>query len=86
MKKKMTNAEFEEWGRYAIELREKAVAGEIEFAEYYLHYKPQRISTNRKCGLQKAALVFLRERLFTSTSGVITAFFWCYGHSVLWYA
>jgi len=34
MKKKMTNSEFEEWGRYAIELREKALAREIGFAEY----------------------------------------------------
>ena len=34
MKKKMTNAEFEAWGRYAIELREKTIAGEIGFVEY----------------------------------------------------
>jgi len=34
MKKKMTNVEFEEWGRYAIELREKMVEGELEFEEY----------------------------------------------------
>ena len=34
MKKKMTIAEFEKWGRFAIELREKAIAGEIEFGEY----------------------------------------------------
>ncbi|MDL2259099.1 DUF6076 domain-containing protein [Eubacteriales bacterium OttesenSCG-928-K08] len=34
MKKKMTNAEFEKWGVYAIKLREKAIAGEMEFIEY----------------------------------------------------
>lgn len=34
MKKKMTVAEFEQWSRYAVELREKASAGEMEFDEY----------------------------------------------------
>ena len=34
MKKKMTNAEFEKWGRYAIELREEVINGEMEFEEY----------------------------------------------------
>lgn len=35
MKKKMTVAEFEQWSRYAVELREKAGAGEMKFDEYY---------------------------------------------------
>ena len=34
MKKKMTTAEFEQWSRYATELREKAAAGELEQSEY----------------------------------------------------
>ena len=34
MKKKMTTAEFEQWSRYAVELREKALAGELELEEY----------------------------------------------------
>lgn len=34
MKKKMTVAEFEKWSRYAVELREKASNGEMEFGEY----------------------------------------------------
>jgi len=34
MKKKMTNAEFEKWGTYAIELREKTIAGELASEEY----------------------------------------------------
>ena len=34
MKKKMTTAEFEQWSRYAVELREDAIAGKIEQAEY----------------------------------------------------
>ncbi|MCL2817747.1 MAG: DUF6076 domain-containing protein, partial [Clostridiales bacterium] len=34
MKKKMSKADFGEWGLYAIELREKALAGELELAEY----------------------------------------------------
>lgn len=35
MKKKMTVAEFEAWSRYAMELREKASKGEIEYGEYF---------------------------------------------------
>lgn len=34
MKKKMTTAEFEQWSRYAVELREKALAGELDLEEY----------------------------------------------------
>ena len=34
MKKKMTTAEFEQWSRYAVELRENAIKGKIEEAEY----------------------------------------------------
>ena len=34
MKKKMTNAEFEKWGTYAIELRGKMISGQLDFAEY----------------------------------------------------
>ena len=34
MKKKMTTAEFEQWSRYAVELREKALAGEMDLEEY----------------------------------------------------
>ena len=34
IKKKMTKGEFEKWGTYAIELRNKAEAGELELAEY----------------------------------------------------
>ncbi len=35
MKKKMTVAEFEEWSRFASEIRDKALVGEIVFEEYY---------------------------------------------------
>ena len=35
MKKKMTIAEFEQWSRFASELRDKAIANEIEYDEYY---------------------------------------------------
>jgi len=35
MKKKMTIAEFEEWSRFASEIRDKTIAGEIPFDEYY---------------------------------------------------
>jgi len=35
MKKKMTIAQFEEWSRYASEIRDKALAGEIPFEQYY---------------------------------------------------
>ena len=34
MKKKMTTAEFEQWSRYAVELRDSAEAGTLEFEEY----------------------------------------------------
>jgi len=34
MKKKMTNVEFEKWGTYAIELREKMLANELPFEDY----------------------------------------------------
>lgn len=35
MKKKMTIAEFEQWSRFASELRDKAIANKIEYDEYY---------------------------------------------------
>ncbi len=35
MKKKMTISEFEKWSRYASDLRDKAIAGKIEFEQYY---------------------------------------------------
>lgn len=35
MKKKMTISEFEEWSRFASDIRDKALAGEIEFEKYY---------------------------------------------------
>ncbi|MGN0005373.1 MAG: DUF6076 domain-containing protein, partial [Candidatus Gastranaerophilaceae bacterium] len=35
MKKKMTISEFEKWSRFASDLRDKAIAGEIEFEQYY---------------------------------------------------
>lgn len=35
MKKKMTIAEFEEWSRFASEIRDTALAGKIEFDKYY---------------------------------------------------
>ncbi|MCL2083012.1 MAG: DUF6076 domain-containing protein [Oscillospiraceae bacterium] len=34
MEKKMTVPEFEKWSAYAIELRDKAVNGELEFEEF----------------------------------------------------
>ena len=34
MKKKMTTTEFEQWSRYAVELREDAIKGKIEQAAY----------------------------------------------------
>ena len=34
MKKKMSQREFEEWGRFAIKLRDTAEAGMIPFEEY----------------------------------------------------
>ena len=35
MKKKMTVSEFEEWSRFASELRDKAIAEQIPFEQYY---------------------------------------------------
>lgn len=35
MKKKMTVSEFEQWSRFASELRDKAIANGIEYDEYY---------------------------------------------------
>ncbi len=35
MKKKMTVAQFERWSRYAMELREKTIAGKMEFEQYW---------------------------------------------------
>lgn len=34
MKKKMTVAEFEQWSRYAVQMREKTSAGEMEFGAF----------------------------------------------------
>jgi hypothetical protein len=34
MKKKMTTAQFEQWSRYAVELRDKAENGELAIDEY----------------------------------------------------
>lgn len=31
----MTISEFEEWSQFAFEIRDKAIAGEILFDEYY---------------------------------------------------
>ena len=33
--KKMTISEFEKWSRFASDLRDKAIAGEVEFEQYY---------------------------------------------------
>lgn len=35
MKKKMSVSEFEQWSRYAVQMREKTIAGEMGFGEYY---------------------------------------------------
>ena len=35
MKKKMTISEFEEWSRFASVIRDKAIAGEILYDDYY---------------------------------------------------
>ena len=35
MKKKMTISEFEEWSRFASKIRDKAIAGEISYDDYY---------------------------------------------------
>lgn len=34
MKKKMSQSEFQKWADYALELRDKAEKGELEFEEY----------------------------------------------------
>lgn len=34
LKKKMTTAQFEQWSRYAVELRQRAEAGEMELVDY----------------------------------------------------
>ena len=34
MKKKMTTAQFEQWSRYAVELRDKAENNEMELDDY----------------------------------------------------
>ena len=34
LKKKMTTVQFEQWSRYAVELRQRAEAGEMELADY----------------------------------------------------
>lgn len=39
MKKKMTNAEFEKWGVFAIELREKMLAKKMDFEDYQAQLK-----------------------------------------------
>lgn len=39
MKKKMTISEFEKWSRFASSLRDKAIAGEIEFDRYYANIR-----------------------------------------------
>lgn len=35
MKKKMTTAQFEQWSRFALELRDKVISGDIQFEDYY---------------------------------------------------
>ena len=39
LKKKMTQAEFQKWADYAIELRNKALDGMIEYDEYVREMK-----------------------------------------------
>jgi hypothetical protein len=39
MKKKMTTAQFEQWSRYAVELRDKAENDEIEIDDYLREIK-----------------------------------------------
>lgn len=36
LKREMTVAEFEKWSRFASEIRDKALAGEIAFEQYYV--------------------------------------------------
>ena len=44
MKKKMTISEFEEWSRFASEIRDKAIAGEISYDDYYTQIRKEPIS------------------------------------------
>ncbi len=39
MKKKMTTAQFEQWSRYAVQLRDKAESDEIEIDDYLREIK-----------------------------------------------
>ncbi|MCI8605057.1 MAG: hypothetical protein HFE79_13095 [Ruminiclostridium sp.] len=39
MKKKMTVAEFEKWSRFASDIRDKALAGDISFEQYYVEIR-----------------------------------------------
>lgn len=39
MKKKMTVSELEQWSRYAVQMREKASKGELEFGDYLSNVK-----------------------------------------------
>lgn len=39
MKKKMTISEFEEWSRFASDIRDKALAGDISFEQYYVEIR-----------------------------------------------
>ena len=34
LKKKMTTAQFEQWSRYAVELRQRAEASKMKLADY----------------------------------------------------
>ena len=44
MKKKMTVSEFEKWSRFASEIRDKTLSGEISFNEYYIQIRKYPIS------------------------------------------
>lgn len=37
--KKMTISEFEKWSRFASSLRDKEVAGKVDFAQYYANIR-----------------------------------------------
>ena len=39
LKKKMTQAEFQKWADYAIEMRTKALDGSVEYDEYVREMK-----------------------------------------------
>lgn len=39
IKKKMTVAEFEKWSRFASDIRDKALAGDISFEQYYVEIR-----------------------------------------------